>query len=954
MTTSGAVLLRSGTTAPPVSSLGVDDKLWYVRSGVLYYRGQDGVEHNAVGVDPARVLTAGAGLTGGGDLSADRTFDVVAGDTTIVVNANELHVGKTLDHTYVTDFDTQVRLSRLDQMAAPNVDVSLASHKLVSVSTPTASSDVATKGYVDTVAAGLSPKISVASAQTAASGGNLVIAGVQTIDGIAGAIGQRVLLTAQTLPVQNGIWLQQTAAWTRPADFASGSEASGAHTFVEGGTLNTSSGWVVTGEPTITVDTNSQTWTQFSGAGEVSVDATLTKAGNQLSRAAVTSDISVPVGSNVATLPTVNSNVGPFGDASHVATFTVNGKGLTTAAGTALITPAAIGADVSGAAAAAQAASQPLDADLTTIAGLTATTANIIQSFGSAWASRTPTQVTSTLDVATQSLKGLMSAADKAGFDHDNVSLTNILDFAGDGTATNDNATPMANALAALPASGGVIGFPVGSYLLGSNFNPAGRSLRICGDSKAQSNIVLTHATADGITFNSGWYSGMENIQVTGLSTQTTGVLAGGEASVPVAELKNFPTSGSASFGGTAGWVTISWTGKSVASGAGNLTGCTGVTAAASGVWVMIRTGGYAIRLESNYCNLQNVNCYAVYDGVLLSSALGFLDTVEVRQVRNNATFVDGALADKFINRLTTASSPLMEKSININLTSSLLMTQCQILNGKIGLDFNPPNGGTIPSVEVLNTFFDNCTIGMRVTATGTGSSYRSKFTNCWFSSASTAGVQFNTTQFDGFSFVNCDFYGNGKGIDASIVGGGHWMLASSRLAQNTTAIHLAGSAAHFPMIIGNEIGPTGAFGANTTGITVVAGTYKGLIIQNNAVINNTTNATLGAVTIGGGAAEAGWYRISDNAGINPLTGAAVTTPAVPASTAVVTNTTGRRVSVFVKWGATTAPTVVTVNGVAVTAFIGAVSTVERFVLDPGGTFAVTYTVAFTWVWVGN
>lgn len=41
---------------------------------------------------------------------------------------------------------------------------------------------------------------------------------------------------------------------------------------------------------------------------------------------------------------------------------------------------------------------QPLDSDLTTIAGLTATTDNFIQSKSSAWASRTPTQVTADLD----------------------------------------------------------------------------------------------------------------------------------------------------------------------------------------------------------------------------------------------------------------------------------------------------------------------------------------------------------------------------------------------------------------------------------------------------------------------------------------------------------------------------------------------------------------------------
>lgn len=42
---------------------------------------------------------------------------------------------------------------------------------------------------------------------------------------------------------------------------------------------------------------------------------------------------------------------------------------------------------------------QPLDADLTTIAGLTATTNNFIVSVSSAWASRTPTQVKTTLNL---------------------------------------------------------------------------------------------------------------------------------------------------------------------------------------------------------------------------------------------------------------------------------------------------------------------------------------------------------------------------------------------------------------------------------------------------------------------------------------------------------------------------------------------------------------------------
>lgn len=55
------------------------------------------------------------------------------------------------------------------------------------------------------------------------------------------------------------------------------------------------------------------------------------------SRAAITGDISIAGGSNSSVLATVNSNVGSFGGATAVGTFTVNGKGLVTAAGSTSI-----------------------------------------------------------------------------------------------------------------------------------------------------------------------------------------------------------------------------------------------------------------------------------------------------------------------------------------------------------------------------------------------------------------------------------------------------------------------------------------------------------------------------------------------------------------------------------------------------------------------------------------
>lgn len=52
------------------------------------------VGESASGVPATRTITAGAGLTGGGDLSADRTIDAAANaDGSIVVNANDIQVG---------------------------------------------------------------------------------------------------------------------------------------------------------------------------------------------------------------------------------------------------------------------------------------------------------------------------------------------------------------------------------------------------------------------------------------------------------------------------------------------------------------------------------------------------------------------------------------------------------------------------------------------------------------------------------------------------------------------------------------------------------------------------------------------------------------------------------------------------------------------------------------------
>ena len=147
-----------------------------------------------------------------------------------------------------------------------------------SVPTPVGANDAANKSYVDSTAQGLNAKYSVVAMSTS----NLALTGAQTVDGIALVATNRVLLTGQTTASQNGIWVVQTGAWTRPTDFATGSTQIGTYVFVEVGTANSSSGWIENGSTSVIVDTTAQTWTQFSGAGEIIAGTGITKTGNTI------------------------------------------------------------------------------------------------------------------------------------------------------------------------------------------------------------------------------------------------------------------------------------------------------------------------------------------------------------------------------------------------------------------------------------------------------------------------------------------------------------------------------------------------------------------------------------------------------------------------------------------------------------------------------------------------
>jgi hypothetical protein len=147
--------------------------------------------------------------------------------------------------------------------------------------------DLVTKAYVDGVASGLDLKDAVKYATTAAGGNiNLATGGLITVDGSVVADGDRVLVKDQTLSQENGIYVAHAGAWVRAADAdnSPGAEVTtGMFCFVTDGALNNNNGFVLTTPNPITLGTTPLSFAQFSGAGQVTAGAGLTKTGNTLS-----------------------------------------------------------------------------------------------------------------------------------------------------------------------------------------------------------------------------------------------------------------------------------------------------------------------------------------------------------------------------------------------------------------------------------------------------------------------------------------------------------------------------------------------------------------------------------------------------------------------------------------------------------------------------------------------
>lgn len=246
------------------------------------------VDHSAV------TLTAGNGLTGGGDLTASRSFAIAAG--AIQIDELDLSIAPTWTrvHTFAAGLDA-------------------GGANITSVADASASTDAVNFRQLNAVEQGRTHKESVRAATDGANVDLTSTTDPNPIDGVTLADGDRVLLKDQTDGTENGIYNAVTATdpttWARSADADEDSEVtSGMAVAATEGTANAEVLFLLTTDSP-TLGTDALTFTGFNLAA-------LT-AGAGLSKTNQTVDLDVPslpsLGASPATgdiLPVYDSSAG--------------------------------------------------------------------------------------------------------------------------------------------------------------------------------------------------------------------------------------------------------------------------------------------------------------------------------------------------------------------------------------------------------------------------------------------------------------------------------------------------------------------------------------------------------------------------------------------------------------------------------------------------------------------
>ena len=312
-----------------VTDAGGDGSLAYNSStGVITYTGPSAAEVRAhFSAGSAITLTNGAiSIADGAITNAKLANDsVTVGTTEVALGATTTSLAGltelTVDNLNLNGNELSAATGdiSLNPGAGGSIDVNGA--RVTGLAEPTASSDAATKGYVDAVAEGLhvhaqahaitdGPLATITGGAVTYDNGTGGVGATLTlatpldlaggdIDGDTDiTVGDRIIVAGEANAAHNGIYvITSTTVLTRADDFDTPTEmAGGDFIFVTHGTQYADTGWVLA-EAVNTVGTDAVAFVQFSGAGSYTAGNGLTLTGTEFSvNVAATGGIEISAG----------------------------------------------------------------------------------------------------------------------------------------------------------------------------------------------------------------------------------------------------------------------------------------------------------------------------------------------------------------------------------------------------------------------------------------------------------------------------------------------------------------------------------------------------------------------------------------------------------------------------------------------------------------------------------
>jgi len=177
-----------------------------------------------------------------------------------------------------------------DGSVAMTASLNLGSHTITNVTDPVNPQDAATRAWVLANAGGVT---SSTTARAASTGANLTLSGTQTVDGVALAVGNVVLVKDQTSVPTNGLYVVASGAWTRATPMDTWAEIPGTFVSVQEGTTNHDTVWLSTADAGGTLGTSNITFTQLPGPSDIIAGAGLLRTGQTIDVVAADNSMTV-------------------------------------------------------------------------------------------------------------------------------------------------------------------------------------------------------------------------------------------------------------------------------------------------------------------------------------------------------------------------------------------------------------------------------------------------------------------------------------------------------------------------------------------------------------------------------------------------------------------------------------------------------------------------------------